>query len=742
MSSATAYHSRSLAGTTPSKTGRAAEPLYVTLIKICLYAVALILYLRPLSSTSGIGVAIISAAMGLFLADFAFRRHVRPTAVLVIVPPFLLAALFFGRAMGDSSWVGSILGISGALIAAEIATFGLSAFFAIFVLRFLANRARLFSLLEVLFVAGSVAFTLAAHRNRMLNRPRFFSDWAWSLGIDPSTVLIGIGAVALLLAVFLFLRQQPLVKVITTIVLMLLMAGLYYLIGDKKIEPVKPVDVLGLTGDKKKKGKGDKDKGKGGKGGKGEKGGKGGGASDSDNPFNKDNYQNNTPPQPVAIAILRDDYSPQDGILYFRQRTQSKYNGHHLTASEKLDRDVIIELPASETAVAQSEQLLEHHTTLPTTMYLLVDHPQPPALTHAAEIKLIPNPNPSQFVSAYDVKSQLLSVSPKRLLGRKSIPEDWSKKKREHYTDIPHDPRYSALADILVRKIDPRFADDDLARAFAIKRYLEKEGFYTRRTKHSSTDDPTASFLFGSLRGYCVHFAHAAVYLFRSQGIAARVALGYAVQTNKRSGGSSILVMGDRAHAWPEIHLEGIGWITFDVYPERTDMPPAPPVDYDLEKLLGELARKDPTGGVTPDTEPLQIPWAALGNASLLSIFGLFMLGYFIKGTRRLMPSLRQGNAYYRSEYRALLDLLSEFGVYREYGETRERHAQRLESLSPNLAEVTRQHLARAMGSNRSLAPSDYRKLVNKARAELKANSHWLRRIWAYINPIGWLWTR
>ena len=90
----------------------------------------------------------------------------------------------------------------------------------------------------------------------------------------------------------------------------------------------------------------------------------------------------------------------------------------------------------------------------------------------------------------------------------------------------PDDPRYRALADIIVRDVDPRFFHDDLARAYAIKRYLEKSGFYTLRSKHSSSKDPTASFLFGSLRGYCVHFAHAAVYLIRTQGIAARVALG------------------------------------------------------------------------------------------------------------------------------------------------------------------------------------------------------------------------
>jgi len=312
---------------------------------------------------------------------------------------------------------------------------------------------------------------------------------------------------------------------------------------------------------------------------------------------------------------------------------------------------------------------------------------------------------------------------------------------------VPDDPRYAALAEIIARSVDPRFAGDDLARAYAVKRHLEREGFYTMRSTHTSTVDPTASFLFGSLRGYCVHFAHAAVYLMRSLGVASRVALGYAVQTGKRSGGSALLVMSDRAHAWPEIHLEGVGWITFDIYPERTDMPAPAPVDYDLERLMGELARGDRTAGVRPQGSPLKIPWRLLGTASAVLLGALLLLAYLVKLTRRLAPGLAGRQAYTRRAYIATLDRLADLGLQRRRGETRERHAARIAAISPHMPELTRLHLRLALGPTRGGqdaggARVQVRTLARMVSRDLQQHVHWPRRLLALLNPIGWLRTR
>jgi len=711
-----------------------AEPRHVRGIRALLYAVALLLYLLPLATWSGVAVSVLGALLGMGLASAAHRRGMRLAAVLVLAPPALLLALGLGGWLQDAQWLAGLLGVKAALLAAEGLSLGLAALVAAFLLRFLSHTARALSLVEVLFVAGSVAALLADHRNRMLNRPRFLSDWAWSMGLNPGTVLVAVGIVATLVAILLFLRGQPLLKLLTSLLLFMLLGGAFYLLWDKRIESVTPPDALGLSG-------------KGGKGKAGQKGGKGGGGSGrSDDPF-KDDYSSSGAPTPVAIAILRDDFEPTSDLLYFRQTALSDYNGHHLVSGtdQGWDKDVITRFPRTAALEAAPTQSPENHVDVPTTMYLLVDHPQPVALSHAIRIKSVPNPNPQQFVAAYDVLSRVLSVQPRRLLGRRSVPASWSAAQRRHYLALPEDPRYRALSDIIVRDVDPRFAEDDLAKAFAIKRYLEREGFYTMKSKHQSARDPVSSFLFGSLRGYCVHFAHAAVYLMRSQGIAARVALGYAVQINKRSGGSAILIMGDRAHAWPEIYLEGIGWVTFDIYPERTDMPMPSPVDYDLEKLLGELARNDPTAGVSPDRRPLQIPWGALLRGAALVLAALLLLSYLVKAGRRLAPQLGRRASYPRLAYIALLDLLSDLGRGRRPGETRERHAERLRPLAPHLEPLTRAHLARALGGGRSAAALDsdgFRDLVRRVRGELRDNVSLPRRALALLNPVGWILTR
>src|SRR6185436_5322575 len=134
-----------------------------------------------------------------------------------------------------------------------------------------------------------------------------------------------------------------------------------------------------------------------------------------------------------------------------------------------------------------------------------------------------------------------------RLIGRPAMPATWTEEERRHYTEMPADPRYLELSSRLVRDVDPRFVGDDLMAAFVIKRYLEKEGFYSLKEKRLTGSDPTARFLFGEMRGYCVHFAHAATLLFRSQGIPARVALGYAVSIRRRGSGSSVLIYGNEA---------------------------------------------------------------------------------------------------------------------------------------------------------------------------------------------------
>ena len=142
-----------------------------------------------------------------------------------------------------------------------------------------------------------------------------------------------------------------------------------------------------------------------------------------------------------------------------------------------------------------------------------------------------------------------------RLVGRPSVPADWSDADKQHYLAGPSDPRYLELSNRIVRDLDPRFVGDDLMKALSIKRYLEKNGFYSLQVKTLVGADPTGKFLFGEMKGYCVHFAHRRCSVPLA-GIPARVALGYAVSLRvvARELGPHLR---NEAHAWPEIHPRG-----------------------------------------------------------------------------------------------------------------------------------------------------------------------------------------
>lgn len=321
------------------------------------------------------------------------------------------------------------------------------------------------------------------------------------------------------------------------------------------------------------------------------------------------------------------------------------------------------------------------------------------------------------------------------MLGRNAMPPDWSEALRRHYTEVPDDPRYRALSDRLVREVDPRFVGEDVMKALAIKEYLEKEGFYSLKHKTLEGDDPTAHFLFGDLVGYCVHFAHAAVFLLRSQGIPARVAVGYGVDTQQRGAGSAVLIFANEAHAWPEIFLEGVGWVTFDITPQRSDEPPSTHVDQGLETALGELARGAPPGGLE-DTRPLVIPWGILGLA-FLGLFSLaLVLAFGIKLWRRISTST------HRRAYRAVLDTFSDMGQPRHFGESRERYALRQAAKAPSFVGLTAAHLRLTLGHDDESTEAQLKTLAQRTLLELRLNTPWLTRLGAAINPVGWWFTR
>ena len=65
-------------------------------------------------------------------------------------------------------------------------------------------------------------------------------------------------------------------------------------------------------------------------------------------------------------------------------------------------------------------------------------------------------------------------------------------------------------------------------------------------------------FLLENKKGYCSYFATAFVLLARAEGLPARYVEGFCVPIE---GTQPTTVYGSQAHAWPEVYMEGVGWI-------------------------------------------------------------------------------------------------------------------------------------------------------------------------------------
>src|SRR5690606_15920678 len=259
---------------------------------------------------------------------------------------------------------------------------------------------------------------------------------------------------------------------------------------------------------------------------------------------------------------------------------------------------------------------------------------------------------------------------------------------------------------------------------------------------------PAADFLFGDKVGYCVHFAHAATYLMRSLGLPSRVSTGYAVEEAARQGGSSLVVSGNRSHAWPEIYLDGYGWVVADVYPERSLDPPPPPPDPELQRILGEMARGQHADN--PVTERAREELLAMVESGARDV-GLFVglalalllaIGYGVKLWRRARPRFAGPASWPRVAYRAQLDRLSELSIRRLPGASREAFAVRVGVLAPSFTPLTDLHVGAAFGSRAAATALPAVRASLNLRRELSRHVPWWRRLLGALHPFSWLLSR
>jgi protein-glutamine gamma-glutamyltransferase len=812
------------------------------LIRAGAMAMAALALAWGVATSAGLSAAMLGAVAGVAGGELLARTKTRLIALVIGFVALSGLGWWFADFVTEVRLIPAAIGPGAALGLSSVLRFFVIALGVTGGLRVMAARHKPLIGLELAVVGASVASMFATHREGVIARPLWLSDWAWQHGYDPADVLLTVGAISVVVLATLLVAESErrvtlasiggLGAIVMLALLLLQVEGLPQPQANSDLgltesqigDPPKPTegDGYGPGGDKKpdegqgqqpkpeqdEQGQGgggqqqqqDQQQGQGGgqqqqqdqqgQGGDQQQQqdqGQGGGQGqqqqqqgqgqgqqqqqdqqqgqgqgqqqqqdqqgqgqgqqqqqDQQQPNLDQQPSEGTKPAPMAVVILGDDYSPPTQAFYFRQDAWSHFNGSRLVAPVRpdVDKDILRRFPARPTNVPEipPEAL---HTTVNADVVLLAKHAQPFALESAISMKPELNPNPKRFLRAYSFVSLAPDYELEQLIGHAPGDPSWTDAQWQFYTTLPDDPRYRDLANELIQELPEQYTNDPFMRALAIKLWMDRELTYSSAERHAGVPEPTGDFLFGNRIGYCVHFAHAAVYMWRSLGIPARVGTGYHITEDERRG-STIVIRGGDAHAWPELYLQGVGWVILDIAAQQNLDPPGTPLDDDLTELLGEMARNETDEAGQEGEEPAERRDFGRDVAFGFLFFVLLALAllYAAKIWRRVIPRYASQKQLPRVGYRAAIDMLSDAGLTRRYGETREAFARRLTQRAPSLAGLTSMHVAAALGDpsipmreRPEFDTSIWHKGLAGVRGELPLSAPLWRRALGIIDP-------
>lgn len=108
----------------------------------------------------------------------------------------------------------------------------------------------------------------------------------------------------------------------------------------------------------------------------------------------------------------------------------------------------------------------------------------------------------------------------------------------------------------------------DIEKLYCIEMALSDMNYNTNPGKLPETVSNAKNFLDYFLlekkEGYCSHFATAFVLLAQAEGFPARYVQGFCIPIGNEK---ETIVYSDTAHAWPEVYIDGKGWIPFEPTP-------------------------------------------------------------------------------------------------------------------------------------------------------------------------------
>jgi transglutaminase-like putative cysteine protease len=136
----------------------------------------------------------------------------------------------------------------------------------------------------------------------------------------------------------------------------------------------------------------------------------------------------------------------------------------------------------------------------------------------------------------------------------------------DEYTVLP--PGFSIAVQQLAGRV-ARGASTQYEKAMALQNFFRGGAFtYDLNVPAGHDQNALERFLFVTRRGYCEQFAGAYAAMARAVGLPARIAVGFTPGELDRKSGEYV-VRGFNGHAWPEVFLDGYGWVAFEPTPGR-----------------------------------------------------------------------------------------------------------------------------------------------------------------------------
>lgn len=188
-------------------------------------------------------------------------------------------------------------------------------------------------------------------------------------------------------------------------------------------------------------------------------------------------------------------------------------------------------------------------------------------------------------------------------------------------------------------------------------------------------------FLLDAQEGYCSHFATAFVLLARAQGFPARYVQGFCVPIED---GKETTVTSDMAHAWPEVYLDGIGWIPYEPTPGYRQVRYTPwalrsgsdsavsrqgggRTDGERLVLAEEVQEdaKEPEQTIRPAGEGLRQIMKLAGITLLFTAAALLVIGIFSRLLANYRYRRMNGEEKLRTKVRRNMQVLSLLGITR-----------------------------------------------------------------------------